>query len=234
MRNVPVYRKSWSRSLNGWELKPYAVQRSRFREVILLDADNFPLVDPSFLFDTPQYREHGAIFWPDRGRMEASRDIWRLTGVGYRDEPEFETGQVVLDKRRCWRPLALTMWMNEHSDFWYRRMYGDKETFHLAWRKLGVECAMPEKGVVELPGVMCQHDFAGRRIFQHRGEAKWTLDGPNPRVPGFLSEDLALEFLDELRHRWSGGADPTPEGAPAAVSISRAVTVPPENGHPNQ
>jgi Mannosyltransferase putative len=37
--------------LGGWELKPYAVMHSRFREVLLLDADNVPVRDPSFLFE---------------------------------------------------------------------------------------------------------------------------------------------------------------------------------------
>jgi hypothetical protein len=203
---LEVRRRRPCRILNGWELKPYALLHSRFREAILLDADNFPLVDPSFLFDTPEYLECGAVFWPDRGRMNPAADIWRLTGVAYRDEPEFETGQVVLDKARCWRPLSLTMWMNAHSDFWYRHVYGDKETFHLAWRKLGAGYAMPARGLVELPcGVMCQHDFEGRRIFQHRSRAKWTVSRQNPRVPGFIGEELALAFLDRLRGQWSLG-----------------------------
>ena len=55
--------------LHGWELKPYAIQHSPFAEVLFLDADNVPVCDPTFLFETPQYQEHGAIFWPDFGRL---------------------------------------------------------------------------------------------------------------------------------------------------------------------
>jgi ADP-heptose:LPS heptosyltransferase len=203
---LEVRRRRPCRILNGWELKPYALLHSRFREAVLLDADNFPLVDPSFLFDEGEYVRCGAVFWPDRGRMGPEHNAWRLTGAPYRDEPEFETGQAVVDKRRCWRPLNLAMWMNAHSDFWYRHVYGDKETFHLAWRKLDAQYAMPARGLVELPaGVMCQHDFEGRRVFQHRSRAKWTVSRANPRVPGFIDEDLALSFLDRLRERWSDG-----------------------------
>lgn len=192
-----------ARILNGWELKPYSLVNSRFSEVILLDADNVPLVDPAFLFEEPQYRDYGAVFWPDRWRLRASEKIWSLTGVAHRDEPEFETGQIALDKRRVWRPLLLTMWMNDHSDFWYRYIHGDKETFHFAWRKLGVEYGMPAKPLVELPGVFCQHDFEGRRIFQHRYDAEWTMDKDDQRIPGFINEETALAFLDELREKWS-------------------------------
>ena len=109
--------------------------------MLLLDADNVPIVDPSFLFDTPQYRRLGAVFWPDYGRLGPRRSIWQLCGVPWRDEPEFESGQIVLDKLRCWKSLSLTMWMNEHSDFWYRHIHGDKDTFHLCWRKIGQEFA---------------------------------------------------------------------------------------------
>jgi len=54
-----------SRILNGWEVKPYSIIHSGFEEVLFLDADNVPVVDPGFLFDTPQYREFGAVLWPD-------------------------------------------------------------------------------------------------------------------------------------------------------------------------
>jgi hypothetical protein len=121
-----------ARILNGWELKPYAILNSRFAEVMALDADNVPVRDPTYLFDCPEYLATGAIFWPDYRRLEASRRIWALTGVEYKDEPEFETGQIVIDKPKCFAALSLTMTMNEHSDFWYHHIHGDKETFHMA------------------------------------------------------------------------------------------------------
>ena len=59
------------RRLGGWELKCYALLHSAFAEVLLLDADNVPVANPAFLFDTPEYRQHGAVFWPD---LAPSRD----------------------------------------------------------------------------------------------------------------------------------------------------------------
>ena len=189
--------------LGGWQLKPFSICHSRFREIIFLDADNFPLVDPAFLFETSQYRDTGAIFWPDYGRLGSDQAIWRLSGIPYRDEPEFETGQIVINKEQSWQPLCLTVWMNEHSDFWYRYVYGDKDTFHVAWRKLGRAFAMPQYGLVALPWTLCQHDFAGRRIFQHRNGAKWTLNGHNPKISGFIEEDRGFAYLEELRVKWT-------------------------------
>ncbi len=84
----------------------------------------------------------GAIFWPDLGRLARDAAIWRICRVPYRDEPEVEGGQVVVDKARCWKALQLTMHLNEHSDFYYRHVNGDKETFHMAWRMLSQVYAM--------------------------------------------------------------------------------------------
>ena len=50
--------------LGGWELKAYALLHSRFREVLLLDADNVPVRNPEYLFDTPDYTAAGTLFWP--------------------------------------------------------------------------------------------------------------------------------------------------------------------------
>ncbi len=42
------------RRLSGWELKCFAVLHCRFAEAMLLDADNCPVRDPAFLFNTPE------------------------------------------------------------------------------------------------------------------------------------------------------------------------------------
>jgi len=192
------------RILNGWELKPFAILHCPFKEVLLLDADNVPVVNPEFLFETPEFRQTGAIFWPDFGRLEPHRPIWRICGVAYRYEPEFETGQLLMDKERCWRALQLTMWFNEHSDFYYHYVHGDKETFHLAFRKLGQPYSMPATPIYPLDDTMCQHDFDGRRVFQHRNLDKWNLFEPNKAIGDFQYEDECRAYIRELRRLWNG------------------------------
>jgi hypothetical protein len=200
-----VRKRNPVRILRGWELKPFTIIHCQFQEVLLLDADNLPVVNPAFLFDTPEFKSTGAIFWPDYGRLDPDWPTWELCGVPYRDEPEFETGQVVVHKEACWRSLQLCLWYNEHSDFFYKFTLGDKETFHMAWRKLGQPYAMPNHPVVNLDkAVMCQHDFEGRRIFQHRNGDKWDLWNDNRSVAGFSFEKECREYLNELRSRWSG------------------------------
>ena len=191
------------RILRGWELKPYALLHSRFREILLLDADNCPTADPTYLFDEPAYLATGAVFWPDYERLGVDRALWEITEVAFRDEPECETGQILVDKRRAWPGLWLAMAFNEHSDFYYHHTMGDKDSFHLAFRRLRIEYAMPDTPVFNLGGsVMCQHDFQGRRVFQHRNLDKWRLAGDNRCIDDFWSDDLCRTFLAELRTSW--------------------------------
>lgn len=204
-----------SRRLGGWPLKPYAMLYSAFREVLLLDADNVPVVDPEFLWETPEFAATGALFWPDFGQLKRSQYIWDNCGLVRPPEPEFESGQILIDKARCWRALRLALWFNEHSDFYYRHLYGDKETFHLAFCKLRQRYALVPHRLRALDYTMCQHDFAGNRIFQHRNTDKWNLDGSNPVVPGFLFEDECRQYLAQLARLWDGQLRPD---APASAS----------------
>lgn len=193
------------RTLGGWELKPYACLHSPYKEVMLLDADNVPLTNPDYLFETAEFRETGAVFWPDYPRKKTKKliAIWRSTGMRVPSEPEFESGQIVLDKARCWRALNLTLWFNENSDFYYQYIHGDKETFHLAFRKLRQPYTLVRHPIIPLEGTMCQHDFEGRRIFQHRNLAKWDLFS-NQQIAGFLFEPECQEYIRLLRQVWDG------------------------------
>lgn len=219
------------RRLNGWELKPYAILHSAFAQVMLLDADNVPARDPSYLFDEPEFKRLGAMFWPDRWRRPGDPhaflqpSAWAECGLEFREGPEFESGQVLVDKQRCWRPLQLTMFINENSEHYYRHFYGDKDTYRLAWLRCGHAYAMPATPVATSPGteVFYQHDMAGRVVFQHR-LVKWQLDGPNYRHRSFAGEATCLGFLDELRAAWSERRAPA-SGSDAAAALARLMEI---------
>jgi len=195
-----------ARRLGGWELKPYAILHSSFRDVLLLDADNVPVSNPEFLFDTPQFHTTGAIFWPDykHSKNEKLIAIWRSCGMRPPREQEFETGQILVDKQRCWHALRLALWFNENSDFYYQYLHGDKETFHLAFRKLQKSYVLVRTPIHTLPGVMCQHDFEGRRLFQHRNTDKWNLFLRNKRIKDFWFEEECRQDLLDLQRVWDG------------------------------
>src|SRR6056297_644826 len=188
--------------LRGWELKPYAVLHSPFEEVLLLDADNVPVLDPSFLFDTREYQDTGALFWPDYWRMTPDRSFWKVMGIPYVDEPEFESGQMVVNKRRCWEAITLTNWLCERGagHFW-NHCHGDKDCFRAGWRRTKTPFLVPGRGVTTLSDrVMVQYSFAGERLFQHRNLAKWSL-GTNPQIDDFWHEDACLALVADYRRR---------------------------------
>jgi hypothetical protein len=205
--------------LGGWELKPYAIMHSRFREVLLLDADNVPARDPSFLFEQPEYLASGALFWPDRVRLSPSNEVWVLSGLNYREMASFESGQMVLDKFRCWRALSLTHWLNQRSDTVYRFLHGDKDTFLIAWLMVGQDFHLIPFQPKTLDGVLCQRGPDGAVLFQHRTQVKWILEGENPAIPGFRLEKECLALLDELATLWDGRIFNPPPRSEAAQRI---------------
>jgi hypothetical protein len=205
-REFPVKR------LDGWELKPYAILNSSFAEVLYIDADNTVVRNPEFLFDSDLYRQTGSLFWQDVPNHTLDQSYlkdaaWELLDLPFRDEPQFESGQLLIDKRRCWKPLQLTLHLNEHSDYYYTAFFGDKDTFHLSWRKLDQEYNLNPHppAVLDNNIVLVQFDPEGKRLFQHRCNAKWTLAEKNRRIRGFLFEEECVGFLEELRSRWTVG-----------------------------
>ncbi len=188
----------------GWELKPYAIVHCRFREVFLLDADNVALIDPGSLFDLPEYAATGAIFWPDIVRLRADNPIWEVCGVSHRSTPSLESGQLLVNKQRCWAALQLTLHMNQHSDFFYQHLYGDKDTFLMAWLRLGQDFAMTVYPPIVRQAVLYQRDFQGGIIFQHRNGAKWSYGGANPPIPDFALETECFALLAALEDVWNG------------------------------
>ena len=212
--------------LGGWELKPYAVLHSRFAEVLLLDADNIPIRDPGFLFDAPEYRETGALFWPEIVRIAADNSIWALCGIGYRDMPSFESGQLLLDKARCWRPLCLTHWMNQHSDAFYALLHGDKDTFLVAWLMLGFDFTLIRHAPKRTQYGVAQRGPDGSLLFQHRNMAKWILDGDNPRISGFRLDVECRALLADLTAAWDGRVFvPPPRSRQAQASEAMLVGI---------
>jgi hypothetical protein len=171
-----VRRRHPARRLNGWELKVFATLHSPYEEVLFLDADCYPCRDPEFLFARKDYRTAGAIFWPDMAAIDP-RLKWAAFGVpDPRRRGSIESGQFILDKHRCWRPLNLAWHYNDYSDYYYRYCYGDKHTFEVAWAR----CAQPFvmwQTHAQWSHVAYVHPGPDRRpLFIHRCADKFRFD----------------------------------------------------------
>jgi hypothetical protein len=199
----------------GWQLKPYAILRCPFREVLLLDADCYPTRDPEYLFSWPGYRTCGAVFWADSevGRSLFTPQLIQTFGVEPDGTLPIESGQILIDKERCWRELNLALHYNAQADYTYRLLHGDKDTFPLAWKRLGRGFASPWPICDWDTHTILQYDGEGRVLFQHRAQDKFTLaptDFPstyqlypgNHYHPRLVHEEFCFQVLDELRVNW--------------------------------
>jgi len=201
------------RKLLGWELKPYAIIFSRFAETMLLDADNIAVKNPAWFFDSPQFVETGCIFWPDRGSISPQAEILSICELPSKSTREFESGQIFIDKKRCWKALQLTMHMNEFSGFYYTKVHGDKETYHMAWEILNQKYSMTSYPVKEMThpewykggwgAGLFQHDFQGNLAFEHRGFDKINLNSKIKKVTGFVYGRECEELVEDLKEKWT-------------------------------
>jgi alpha 1,2-mannosyltransferase len=175
----------------GCTLKPLAILHSSFKEVLFLDADNMCVGNPEQLFYSEAYRENGAIFWPDYWRTAPENPIWQITGARQDLMREQESGQILIDKRRCWNALNLCVYFNTNDFIYYRFLMGDKDTFKFAWLALkmpfywiGSEpaaCGYIDNGQFYGTTIV-QYDISGNILFLHRNMVKWSYTPDGTRV----------------------------------------------------
>ncbi|OQR96990.1 hypothetical protein ACHHYP_12865 [Achlya hypogyna] len=200
----------------GYMTKPFAVAHSQFDSVLFLDSDNLPTRDPTFLFTSAEFVESGAIFWPDYWHQASSPFnvhprslLWQLVDMPFVDMMEQESGQLVIDRRRCAAALAKVLFYALEQPQLLQRyglVWGDKDLFRLAWVNTSTPFAFmpypPALGgftkdeyvesltlvpaafytySVSFCGIaMLQHDFDGRILFVHRNSVKLTGDTNQP------------------------------------------------------
>lgn len=180
--------------------KLHAVFYSAFDSVLLLDADNFAVRDPTYLFDSLEFVDNGAMFWPDYWRpsntvfnIHKDSFVWPLFGLDFVESFEQESGQILIDRRKHQKALNVLMYYGfslprVHEDM--RLVWGDKDLFRFAWMKAKADFFMipgpPGSAGTKHPdydmfcGVtIAQHDPAGDVVFLHRNTEK--LSASNDR-----------------------------------------------------
>lgn len=181
-----------SASWSGYMLKPLAILKSRFKEVLFLDSDNICIQDPTVLFSSAAYKQYGTLFWPDYWSTSSDNPIWDIINCVPDDSPEQESGQLLIDKERCWRELHLCMFFNKHQKYYYRLLLGDKDTFRFAWKALRREffmipyatgsCGYMGEDNKFYGTTMLQYDLSGVPLFLHRNLLKWDVTRSSERV----------------------------------------------------
>jgi hypothetical protein len=210
---------------HGWQLKVYALMWSRFAEVLLLDADQVPSRDPACVFRWAAYRETGAILWPDIVDLIAQNPIWQTCGLEPRTVPSIESGQVLIDKVRHWAALQVTLHLNERAEFYYRLVYGDKDTWLLGLLLTrSPHAVVPFRAATDSSLCLYQRDFEGTILFQHRTCAKWSYAGAQVELPGFAALEACAEALSDLRGKWNGLVFNAPARTADALDVERLLS----------
>lgn len=201
--------------LRGWQLKAFAVVHASFEELLWLDADSVPAQNPEFLFDGEVMGRFGSHFWPDWSTDPhwLTPSFFTAYGLEMKEgERELEAGQFLLLKPRCWVALQVVLYLNTHFRHFYRRMYGDKDTWRLAFR-----LARTPIGLNPLPadllgrrdpsGVFCGSAMAhvtpaGADAFYHR--TLQTLPShPTPPLHPLLDDQILREVADKWEPTWT-------------------------------
>jgi hypothetical protein len=193
-----------ARVAGGWPLKPYAIANSRFQEVLYLDADTVPLVDPLSALAWDAYRRSGLLMWPDVVDLTAANPIWGRIGLAPRDCTSIDASILLVDKQRAWDVLDVAVLLNEHVEEVYDVVYGDKDTFLLSALAVDYDYAtIPHRPFV-FDIDLVHRDPDGEPFVHHRTGSKWNLTGPNRPLALQALEPPCDEALAALRQRWSG------------------------------
>lgn len=67
--------------LKGYQLKSMALLLTSFENVLMLDADNFPLKNPDYMFFNEPFTSHNLVIWPDIWRRSTSPTYYEIAGV---------------------------------------------------------------------------------------------------------------------------------------------------------
>jgi alpha 1,2-mannosyltransferase len=127
-----------------YQLKAAALLLSSFSEVLLLDSDSIPVLNPDrAIFESEPYLTHGLITWPDFWGATESPRFWDIAGLSEYParlpSTSSESGQLVINKKTHLASLLLATYYNVFGqDYYYPLLsqgalgQGDKETFMAA------------------------------------------------------------------------------------------------------
>ena len=138
---------SHSNNVVHYQLKLFAMIFSTFEEILLLDADSFPLHDPEVIFKSKVFRKAGMITWPDFWHSTTSEMYYTVSSQARPPtslRASSGAGEMFVSKKTHTRTLLLAAYYNYYGPSHYYPLLsqggpgeGDKETFISAAIVLG-------------------------------------------------------------------------------------------------
>lgn len=125
--------------LEKYQYKIFSVLFSSFEEVLLLDADNFPVHNVDHVFRRDPFTSSGLVTWPDFWISSASEKFYKIQDTDVPPTTErasTESGQVLVSKKTHSPALLVATYYNYYGPSYYYPLLtqggpgeGDKETF---------------------------------------------------------------------------------------------------------
>jgi len=178
----------------GFPLNAFALLASECAGLLMLDADSVPVQPPEPLLDSPEYRRKGNLFWPDSallsvlvhhpcrfgdlslsdfGMASAVQtvnprfyDYLELPPTLDRIDHETEAGQILILRHRIRNALDMAWAINARASFFDRYLYGDKDTYSIAFGLSDLPFNQPRRAPDHL-GVIRDGNFRGRAFLQY-------------------------------------------------------------------
>ncbi|RDW83911.1 alpha-mannosyltransferase [Aspergillus mulundensis] len=127
--------------IEKYQFKLFAMLFSSFEEILFLDADAFPLLQPESLFTNEPFKSRGMVTWPDFWASTVSSYYYEIASQpppepGTRPRQSTESGEILISKRTHAKTLLLSTYYNLWGPNYYYPLLsqgaageGDKETF---------------------------------------------------------------------------------------------------------
>lgn len=198
-------------NITRYQLKAFALMLSDFDNVLWVDADQIPLVDPRTILEAEPLKSQGMVVWPDYWYQTTSPLFYRVAGVDEvphtGERAASETGQFMLAKSKHWKTLLLATYYNFHGPSHYYKLLsqgavgeGDKETFAAAAVALDEQFYAVKTGIDTIgfndasgnrkdTGMLQAHP--GYDYAKHGGGkgSGWEIESKSKVPPAFLHDE---------------------------------------------
>lgn len=201
-----------ARILGGWEAKLWAISHCGLDQILYLDADAYCVTDPTAMIAELDDSEPFE-FWQDGPDMEGKVDWVKVWPSAVNDRvPQIQGGQLLIDIPRAWKLIMLSHWMCQHSDFYFKHMFGDQDVWRVAatalkqkdmWKNRGqAPWVGPAFVLPDSDGETCIIHRCAGKLFEHRhipnGDAKYLR--PWYDLP---KESRVFTLLNEVADTWN-------------------------------
>lgn len=228
-RTFPTPSRSSDITISHYQFKSFAILLSSFKEVLWLDADNFPIHDVAPLFTSDPFTKTGMVTWPDLWQTSISPAYYLISSrdpVSIVQRASTESGQLLVSKQKHWRTLLLSAYYNYYGPSHYYSLLcqggagcGDKETFlpaaealglpfyDVKTRTVGVGHKKGELGVKMYTFGLIQHDAAedyeiSKKLAKSSGTPLEMLPTSNDTTPNSPYGKVRPMFLHMSVPKW--------------------------------